>query len=70
MSLYTFLGAGIWNIILAIIGYICGRNIDMFESIFKELTIVVLILAVLFIGYLVYSGLRKRKTKETTTDNE
>ncbi|MDR1055998.1 MAG: DedA family protein [Prevotellaceae bacterium] len=67
-TLYTFLGAGIWNVILAVIGYVCGQNIDKFESIFKELTIALVILAVLFIGYLVYSGLRKRKP-EDNSDN-
>ena len=63
-SIYTFLGAGIWNIVLAVVGYICGQNIELFESIFREIIIVLIILAVLFIAYLVYRGLRKPKTKD------
>lgn len=63
-TIYTLLGAGIWNIILAVFGYICGQNIALFESIFRELTIALVILAVLFIAYLVYKGLRKRKKQE------
>ena len=59
-TLYTFLGAGIWNIILAVIGYFCGRNIELFESIFRELSIIILVLAVLFVAYLIYRGLRKK----------
>lgn len=67
-SLYTFLGAGIWNMILAVIGYICGQNIELFESIFKELSIVLLILAGLFIAYLIYNGLRKKKPAKDNTE--
>ncbi|MDR1227011.1 MAG: DedA family protein [Prevotellaceae bacterium] len=60
-SLFTLLGATLWNIILAVIGYICGRNIEMFESIFRELTIGLLVLGGLFILYLIYNGLKKKK---------
>ncbi|MDR1416013.1 MAG: DedA family protein [Prevotellaceae bacterium] len=60
-SLYTFLGAAMWNVILATIGYICGKNIEMFESIFRELTIALVVVGVLFIAYLVYSGVKKKK---------
>jgi membrane protein DedA with SNARE-associated domain len=60
-TLYTALGAMLWNIILAAVGYVCGKNIEMFESIFHELTIALLVVGVLFIAYLVYSGLKKKK---------
>ncbi|MDR3189052.1 MAG: DedA family protein [Prevotellaceae bacterium] len=60
-SLYTALGAMMWNIILAIAGYICGKNIEMFESIFRELTIALLAIGALFIAYLVYNGLKKKR---------
>ncbi|MDR3365504.1 MAG: DedA family protein, partial [Prevotellaceae bacterium] len=60
-SLFTAMGAMIWNIILAIVGYICGKNIEMFESIFHELTIALVVAGVLFVAYLVYNGLKKKK---------
>ncbi|MDR0414553.1 MAG: DedA family protein [Prevotellaceae bacterium] len=60
-TLYTFLGAAAWNVILATIGYVCGRNIEMFESIFRELTIALVAVGVLFVAYLAYNGVRKKK---------
>jgi membrane protein DedA with SNARE-associated domain len=58
-SFFTFVGALLWNVILGSIGYVCGKNIERFESIFHELTYVLLALGVAFVGYLVYNGLKK-----------
>ncbi|MGL4908505.1 MAG: DedA family protein [Bacteroidales bacterium] len=55
-SLYTFIGAFVWNIILAIIGYICACNLEHFSSIFHELKIAFLTLGGLFICYLIYKA--------------
>jgi len=60
-TLFTALGALTWNIILAAVGYIFGKNIALLESVFFELKIALLALGVLFVLYLVYSGLRKKK---------
>lgn len=60
-GLFTALGALTWNIILAAVGYLCGKNIEMFESIFHELTIALLAAGALFIAYLAYSGVKKKK---------
>jgi membrane protein DedA with SNARE-associated domain len=60
-GLFTALGALTWNIILAAAGYLCGKNIEMFESIFHELTIALLAAGALFIAYLAYSGVKKKK---------
>jgi len=60
--LYTFIGAGLWNIILAIIGYYIY---DLRDKIFPYLDNVLYILGALFIIYLVVKGiLRKRKKKK------
>lgn len=59
--LYTLLGTAAWSIILAAAGYACGKNIEMFESIFHELTIALLAAGALFVAYLVYSGVKKKK---------
>ncbi len=61
---YTCLGAGIWNIILAIFGYIAYSQKELFNKYYKELKIVLLILGILFVLYLVYSGIKSsRKSK-------
>ena len=60
-TLFTALGAMTWNIILAVVGYIFGKNIALLESIFFELKIALLVLGILFVLYLVYSGLKKKK---------
>jgi membrane protein DedA with SNARE-associated domain len=60
---YTFIGAGLWNIILAIIGYYIY---DLRDKIFPYLDDVLYILGAIFIIYLVVKGIqRKRKDKNT-----
>ena len=61
---YTAIGAGIWNIILAVIGYFLYSQKELFDKYFHELSIILLVLGCLFVAYLVYSGLRKRKKKK------
>lgn len=57
-SIYTGLGAGIWCIILTLLGYILGKNQEMIHKYLGEITIITLILVIiLIIGY-VY---RKKK---------
>ena len=61
-ALYTTLGALIWNIILAIMGYIAHGQMDVIKRYSSELSYVLLILGILFVVYLVYSGMKKKKT--------
>jgi membrane protein DedA with SNARE-associated domain len=56
--LYTFIGAGIWNIILVIIGYFIY---DLREKIFPYLEYILLALGAAFIVYLVINARRNRK---------
>lgn len=59
--LFTFIGAGLWNIILAIIGYYIY---DLRDKIFPYLDDVLYILGAAFIVFLVVKGInRKRKDK-------
>ena len=60
-TLYTVLGALIWNIILAVLGYVAHGQMDIIEQYSSELSLVLLGLGVLFVAYLVYSGVRKKK---------
>nr|MDD3719742.1 DedA family protein [Candidatus Gracilibacteria bacterium] len=56
---YTGLGAGIWNFVLMIIGYIAGENKILIEKYSKELLIIVIIL-VIIIGIIYYNINKKR----------
>lgn len=67
--LYTTLGAAIWNSILAVIGYLIYRFTDlkttndvyvMATKYSHEIGYVILILAVLVIGFLIYKGVKKK----------
>lgn len=58
--LYTFIGAGIWNIILAIIGYYLY---EMREQIFPYVGHILLGLGILFVVYLVIKGRKKKNLK-------
>jgi membrane protein DedA with SNARE-associated domain len=58
---FTALGAVIWNIILAVIGYIGHGSKDLIDKYSHELSYVLLGLGVLFVIYLIYKGLSKKK---------
>ena len=58
---FTALGAGIWNIILAVLGYIGHGNKDLIEQYSGELSYILLGLGALFVIYLIYKGLSKKK---------
>lgn len=66
-SLFTLLGAGIWNVVLAVLGYIAHGQKDIIDQYSHELSWILLGLGVLFILYLVIQGLRKKKKKENST---
>lgn len=59
---FTCLGATIWNIILAIIGYFLYSQKEVLDKYYNELSIALIILGILFVAYLVYSGTRNKKT--------
>lgn len=59
--LFTFLGAGIWNAILAYLGYILHGQQDLINKYSHELSYLFLALVVLFIGYVVIKQVIKRR---------
>jgi len=73
--IYTTLGAGIWNIILAAIGYYLSsipgmENEEMMMQTVtkysKEIGYIIIILVVLILAFLIYKGMKKPKeVKET-----
>ena len=59
--LYTALGAGIWNIILAAMGYLAHGQESLINQYSKEISYAILILVALFILFLIYNGFSKKK---------
>ena len=63
---FTALGAGIWNIVLATMGYVAHGKADLIDRYGKEISYVMLVLGVSFAGYLIYNGFFKKKKRKTT----
>lgn len=61
--IFTTLGAGMWNIILSILGYFLYKQQDLLGKYSKELSIALLVVGVIFVGYLLYQGTRKNGKK-------
>jgi membrane protein DedA with SNARE-associated domain len=61
--LFTFIGAGIWNIILVIIGYFIY---DIRDQIFPYLEDILYVLGAIFVIYLVYKAWKNRKAKKAS----
>ncbi len=59
-SLYTSLGAGIWVIILTLLGYFIGHNQELVSEYIK--VIIITILALLAIGILFYIRIKTKKS--------
>ena len=65
--LFTFIGASLWNIILAVLGYIAHGNSGLIDKYSKELSYIFFGLGVLFVLYLFYNGFIKKR-KDTNTN--
>jgi membrane protein DedA with SNARE-associated domain len=59
--LYTFIGAGIWNIILAVIGYYVY---EYSEKIFPYLDNILYVLGGVFVIFLIYKAIKNRNKKK------
>lgn len=64
--LYTFLGASIWNIILALLGYIAHGQMDLIHTYSHELSIAIMALLIAVVAYFVikFAIKRLRRHKE------
>lgn len=62
-ALYTLIGATFWNILLAILGYFAHGQKDLLNKYSGEMSMVLLGLGVLFIGYMFFSAFRKKRNR-------
>ena len=60
---YTFLGAGIWNVVLALLGYIAGGQKELIDAYSHELSIVIMGIFALAIVYFIAKAIIKRVKK-------
>ena len=60
-SLFTALGAGLWALVLTLLGYFIGENQELINTYLREITIFVLIGVVILLG--VYYGIKKKRNK-------
>ncbi len=60
-TLYTLLGALIWNSVLALLGYLAHGQADLINRYSHELSLAILAILVLMIVYFVIKQLRKKK---------
>lgn len=58
--LYTFLGASIWNIVLALLGYIAHGQMDLIHAYSHELSIAIMALLGIVVVYFVVKKLKAR----------
>ncbi|MCF0210498.1 MAG: DedA family protein [Bacteroidales bacterium] len=62
-SLFTTLGALLWNSVLALLGYLAKGQQGLIEKYNSELSYIIIALAGLFVLYLIYNGLKKKTKK-------
>ena len=60
---YTFLGAGVWNIVLALLGYIAHGQMDLIHAYSHELSIAIMVLIALVVVYFIAKTVIKRIKK-------
>jgi membrane protein DedA with SNARE-associated domain len=61
--LYTFLGAGIWNVILALLGYFAHGQQEMIDRYSNEFSYGILGLVALMGGYLLWKAFGKKQKR-------
>lgn len=65
---YTFLGAGTWVIVLAMLGYFFGANQELLSKYYREIKYFFIIVAIVLLAYYIIKGYRKRnKNNEKDT---
>lgn len=63
-TVFTAIGAITWNIILAVLGYVAHGQQDIIQQYSHELSLGLVVLGVLFVGYMVWSALKPKKNDQ------
>jgi len=61
---YTLLGAGVWNAILFLLGYVFYQQRTFFERYYHLLTYSMIALGIVFVLWLLYNGIKPTKKEE------
>ncbi|HLD97999.1 MAG TPA: DedA family protein [Candidatus Nanoarchaeia archaeon] len=61
-AFYTAIGAGIWSVILILMGYLFGNNIDIINKNLHIISIVVLVICIFIVIF--YLLIKRKKTKK------
>ena len=64
--LYTTLGAGIWNVVLALLGYYLYSQKELLDKYFREISIALLGLGFLFFVNIVVRSVRQNRMRRST----
>ncbi len=59
-SLYTSLGAGVWALILTMLGYFIGENQELIDTYLKQITITVVVVLILLCSWYAYYQKRRK----------
>lgn len=59
--IFTTLGAGLWNIILILLGYFLYTQKELLKKYYTDISIFFLVCGAVFFGYMLYKGLKKEK---------
>lgn len=65
-TIYTVIGAGTWNIILALLGYLAHGQADLINKYSHELGYIVIALVVLLAIFFIFKYLLKQKKRRTS----
>ena len=69
--LYTFVGATVWNIVLAAMGWFLGAKMDLIKQYAHQISIGLLIAGALFFCYIIYKGFfSKKEVSEEEIDDK
>ena len=64
-TFYTFLGAGIWNVILALLGYLAHGQSDLIDKYSHEIGYIIVAIILLIVLFYVIKYFIKRRTKNS-----
>mgnify|MGYP000894016820 CR=1 FL=1 len=67
-TIYTLLGAGIWNIVLALLGYLAHGQADLINKYSHELSYIILAILILIIIYFAVRHFIRKKKKRSSEE--